>query len=1399
MFKVSRPVSDLIKSKDEDEVGGSNIKSREEWRKAKELEEARKSGTAPAAVDEEGNDINPHIPQYISDAPWYVNTSGPTLKHQRPTEKPKNYASINEYYQRGQRGATATKFRKGACENCGALTHRKKDCVERPRKIGVKYNTDNIAADEKLLPNLILDYDGKRDRWAGFEPEMYKDLVVDEYEKVEEAKRELKKQKMDKEVALAPKETDDTPVAGPSAPFANEDEEESHAVSDSDDDADEKYADHIDMPGTKVDSKQRITVRNLRIREDTAKYLRNLNPDSAYYDPKTRAMRENPHEGAKRAAQDIYAGDNFVRYSGDTLNVMDVQKFSWQASDKGIDINLSSEPTKAEILHKEYKEKRGEIKQSVKSTVLEKYGGAEYLEAPPPELIFAQTENYVEYSRQGKLIKGQEKVAVKSSYEEDTYYGNHSSVFGSWWHEGHWGYRCCHSKIKQSYCTGDSGKVALSELENLNNIKEWKEKEREREREEKREVHCQDCSECRQFIGDLTAANDNLADKLRSNEHRCQDLERRLAAVNRITCDLSSTIVCAKTINKGDLTIKRRSSDDSGHISLIICEDEDGLCDVTVTRTDLRSSGPSSSSSPSEPDDDLRAARSHDCSSTSGRGSSCSGSLTSSNCVDTSTQTEQDCSCHPITCGDDKGVQASVDDDKQLSAIQCKSEQIEVELRQQVEKLLEEKGSLTEQVLELEEAENDSRSLSQKLQCQVNQLCDQMDNLKSALHDARSTNEKQAARVRMLEADSSNGQSEIDEDLQLFISPSEMADSGSSFEPSSMVHICKAKTKDLTVVLPLCETAKAKKIDVMMVSPGGTVHKVTSGDQFSDTVDIMDKLTALEANERQLRDQLLNLEWINKQFIQELELRESLLSQKQSNMNEDYIALEETIKNLEHTLDIVQDRKMTLESEQSKVRQAMDKRRTETRPVRPPRIRSRRLSIDGAVDMVQREDSTRSLTACRIELFNPTLDNVLVELEEKEDQLCNQFEQIHNEELELERSLADKRCELEHLRSRRSESMKDLEQKQCSVVNAIRERMCSMASKSSKTVSQLEEERKQIWSGLESAARAFCSRESVLGSKIHDLEHKVQSELVELQKKLDSEENAALVLRKELQEAVGKEVAFRETLSKADGLFAELEQKYRDQVSELEETERQLRSELDEVRESAAEVNKKANFKLSRSSSCLRCLLAEQSERNNDLVQEAIEEYEAREFILQERVCTLEDCERQLQERIRALEMNKSNMEKEMEEQDEMMADMVKVQGTVDKLQSELDKTAAETEAIKKLLRDTEQFYQEREADLEARLGQVNHDCKRLRSRIHDLVNERQRLEDTFVESSCPSLPSLSQELQLGSPSGCSSLSSSVNDVSNCKSDSLVRKAVNSLERRLRDQKRQQVATVGQP
>ncbi|XP_016987377.1 pre-mRNA-splicing factor Slu7 [Drosophila rhopaloa] len=420
------PVSQIIQSKhDQDAEEEPKKKSREDWRKAKELEEARKAGTAPAAVDEEGRDINPHIPQYISNAPWYYGSAGPTLKHQRPQHEDEQ----GQLDKRAPKGLNTTriitKFRKGACENCGAVTHKRKDCLERPRKVQAKYAESIVVHDEHLVNEAAVNYDEKRDRWSSYDPANHRE-IIEEYEKVEEAKRQLKAEKLKND---------------PDAEISDEEGNE------------DKYVDEVDMPGTKVDSKQRITVRNLRIREDTAKYLRNLDPNSAYYDPKTRSMRDNPNPALPDEEAE-FAGENFVRFSGDTTAQATAQLFAWEAHGKGVDVHLLAEPTKLELLQKEYEQKKEQFKSSTKTHIVEKYGGEEHLQVPPKSLLLAQTEEYIEYSRSGKVIKGVEKPKARSIYEEDVYINNHTTVWGSFWNAGRWGYKCCKSFIKNSYCVG---------------------------------------------------------------------------------------------------------------------------------------------------------------------------------------------------------------------------------------------------------------------------------------------------------------------------------------------------------------------------------------------------------------------------------------------------------------------------------------------------------------------------------------------------------------------------------------------------------------------------------------------------------------------------------------------------------------------------------------------------------------------------------------------------------------------------------------------------------------------------------------------------------------------------------------------------------------------------------
>lgn len=430
--------------------------SREEFRRQKDLEAARKAGTAPAALDEEGKPINPHIPQYISQAPWYLDTGAPSLSHQRRPAATKPPSEIDSWYDRGARaGPAAKKYRKGACENCGAMTHKKQDCLERPRKKGAKFTNKDIQADE-VIQEVHTGYDAKRDRWNGFDPAEHT-RIYEEFEALEEARKKFREEEIDKQTATDLATARKVAKAGKEKKDADPD----FGSSDEEDADEDKYADAADAVGQKLDTKTRITVRNLRIREDTAKYLINLDPESAYYDPKTRSMRDAPLKNVP-PEEARFAGENFFRYSGEAPQVQQLQLFAWQAAQRGNDVHLNAAPTQGQLLHEEFEEKKEKMRDINKVSVLAKYGGEQYLERAPREVLDSQSEYYVEYSRTGQVIKGKERVKARSKYAEDVYINNHTAVWGSWYDvaSGSWGYACCYSSTYVSYCSGEAGKLA---------------------------------------------------------------------------------------------------------------------------------------------------------------------------------------------------------------------------------------------------------------------------------------------------------------------------------------------------------------------------------------------------------------------------------------------------------------------------------------------------------------------------------------------------------------------------------------------------------------------------------------------------------------------------------------------------------------------------------------------------------------------------------------------------------------------------------------------------------------------------------------------------------------------------------------------------------------------------
>jgi Pre-mRNA splicing Prp18-interacting factor. len=75
-----------------------------------------------------------------------------------------------------------------------AIVPRTRDHCSSYLSVGAK-----IAADEFIQPELAMDYDGKRDRWSGYDPSEHK-AIIEEYQKIEEAKRQMRAEKLNSAV-----------------------------------------------------------------------------------------------------------------------------------------------------------------------------------------------------------------------------------------------------------------------------------------------------------------------------------------------------------------------------------------------------------------------------------------------------------------------------------------------------------------------------------------------------------------------------------------------------------------------------------------------------------------------------------------------------------------------------------------------------------------------------------------------------------------------------------------------------------------------------------------------------------------------------------------------------------------------------------------------------------------------------------------------------------------------------------------------------------------------------------------------------------------------------------------------------------------------------------------------
>ncbi len=486
-------------------------------RQERQVKEARQSGELPPEVDNDGNMINPHVPDYMARAPWYLNQEeGAGLKHLKHQKAAVNKGDFQRH--RRVHGVKAQRWAKFGINAKRSSVHGDDDGLSRPslkrrrpasdpRQRGGASSSSSFSSSSSSSASSssaaaayasaaasssssstsfasssthgpALSYDAKRDRYNGYNPEAH----FQNMEKFERAQKLREKIKAERKAAQA-KQAKANGAAAAAAGKAESDAESDTGLGDDDSDLDDSDDDtgNLDSDVRLSDGKAKLfgstqgktfhkmTQRNLRIREHTAKYLLNLDPNSAHYDPKSRSMRSNPLAGKDDA---LYAGDNFVRHTGDVSEMAKAQMFAWEAYNKGEDAaHLQANPTQVELAKKQFADRKKRLAEAKRRKLIEKYGDQTQVrdmsKALPHRVRFGATSAYVEYAPDGRVVKGMEKAVPKSKYAnlEDQHPAGHSSVWGSYFDrdELKWGYACCWQTSKNAFCLGEDGKAAVRE------------------------------------------------------------------------------------------------------------------------------------------------------------------------------------------------------------------------------------------------------------------------------------------------------------------------------------------------------------------------------------------------------------------------------------------------------------------------------------------------------------------------------------------------------------------------------------------------------------------------------------------------------------------------------------------------------------------------------------------------------------------------------------------------------------------------------------------------------------------------------------------------------------------------------------------------------------------------